>query len=107
MKVAIVSGPHSTEDAVRGIGVYTRLLVEHLRQLKGIEVELVDNIGGDLSKYDLVHYQKFHPYFFSLPTRLTTPSVLTIHDLIYLIYPKAYPPGIKGRIRFLLQKYVV
>lgn len=107
MKVAIVTGPRSKGDVVRGIGVYTRLLVEHLKKLKGIEVELVDNIGADLSKYDIVHYQKFHPYFFSVPLRHTGPSVLTIHDLIYLIYPEHYPPGIKGSIKFLIQKFLI
>lgn len=107
MKVGIVTGPHSEKDAVRGIGVYTRFLIEHLEKLKGIETELVGDERADLSKYDLVHYQKFHPYFFSVPIRGNQPSVITIHDLIYLIYPKEYPSGIKGRIKFLIQKFLI
>jgi glycosyltransferase involved in cell wall biosynthesis len=104
MRVAIDSGPLKGGDSFRGIGVYTRLLIEHLKKLKGNDLEIVDAKKEDLSRFDIVHYQKFHPYFFSVPFIKKVPSVLTIHDLIYLIYPKHYPPGIKGKLRFLMQK---
>ena len=32
---------------------------------------------------------------------------MTIHDLIRLVYPTAYPPGIKGTLRFLVQKWLI
>lgn len=107
IKVAIDSGPTKSGDAVRGIGVHTVNLVKHLRRLKGLELKVVDFSKENLSRYDIVHYQKFHPYFFSLPFSKKGKEILTIHDLIYLIYPKHYPPGIKGRTRFLIQKFLV
>jgi len=107
MKVAIDTGPLLSGDSLRGIGVHTKLLVEHLKKQPGLEIKLVDVTKDDLSGFDLVHYQKFHPYFLSIPFKKVKPSVLTIHDLIYLIYPKHYPAGIKGNIKFLIQKLLI
>jgi len=98
MKIAfsgMISG-----DAVRGIGVHTKELIDNLQKLPEIEIVL--------SGYDVIHYTKFNPFFLSLP--LIKPNakvVLTIHDLIPLIYPKQYPPGIKGKLIFFLQKILV
>lgn len=106
MKVAIDSGPLTGGDAIRGIGVHTREVVAQLKKIKNLEIDLVDFKVAALSKYDIVHYQYFHPHFLTLP--LIKPAkkvILTIHDLIRLIYPSAYPPGIKGSLKFLLQKF--
>jgi len=116
MKVAIDTGPLASGHAVRGIGVHTLELLLALKELrqKEIEVRGVDFQGEDLSKYDIVHYQNFHPYFMSIPWKTCLPAgrnrqklVVTIHDLIPLIYPKHYPPGVRGKIRFLLQKFLL
>jgi glycosyltransferase involved in cell wall biosynthesis len=107
MKIAIDSGPTSSGDAVRGIGVHTVNLVKHLRKLKNLDIKVVDFAKEDLSKYEIAHYQKFHPYFFSVPFTKKAKTVLTVHDLIYLIYPDKYPPGIKGELRFLIQKFLL
>jgi glycosyltransferase involved in cell wall biosynthesis len=107
IKVAIDSGPTKSGDAVRGIGVHTANLVKYSRNLKDLDIDVVDFSKVDLGKYDIAHYQKFNPYFFSVPFIKKTKTVLTIHDLIYLVYPKHYPPGIKGRIRLLIQKFLV
>lgn len=107
MKVAIDTGPVSSQHAVRGIGVHTSGLIREFKEIKpdNLEIDLVDFSHTDLSKYDLVHYQYFHPFFITLP--LIKPAkkvVVTIHDLIPLHYSKYYPPGIKGNVRFLIQK---
>ena len=107
MKIAIDSGPLSSGDSVRGIGVHTKLLLDCLLKIKTVEVDAFDVRKEDTSKYDLIHYQKFHPYFLSLPLFKKGKSVLTIHDLIYLIYPKAYPSGIRGKLVYWLQRMLV
>ena len=107
IKVAIDSGPTKSGDAVRGIGVHTITLVKYLRKLKDLDIDVVDFSKEDLGKYDIAHYQKFNPYFFSTPFSKKTKTVLTIHDLIYLIYPKHYPAGIKGSLRLLIQKLLI
>ena len=107
MKIAIDSRPLTGGDSIRGVGVYTKQLAGYLKNNKDVEVSLVDAGKDDLSKFDLVHYQKFHPFFFSFPLKKVIPSVITIHDLIYLIYPKHYPPGMKGNLKFLIQKLLI
>jgi glycosyltransferase involved in cell wall biosynthesis len=103
MKVAIDSGPLTGGDSIRGIGTYTREL------LKALKMEGVDVTKEDLGKYDVVHFTRFNPFFVSVPfiKPKNTKFVLTIYDLIPLIYPKNYPPGLKGSIRFLINKYLI
>lgn len=107
MKVAIDTGSITSGHSVRGIGVHTKFLIEYLKKMKGVEVEAVDFGTTDLSKYDIVHYPSFNPFFINLPFAKRIKTVLTIHDLIYLIYPKHYPPGIKGQIKFILNKFLI
>jgi glycosyltransferase involved in cell wall biosynthesis len=107
IKVAIDSGPLSGGDAVRGIGFHTKLLLNYLNNIEGLKVDALDVRKENVARYDLIHYQKFHPYFLSIPFFKKGKSVLTIHDLIYFIYPKAYPSGIRGRVIYWLQKILI
>jgi glycosyltransferase involved in cell wall biosynthesis len=103
MKVAVDSGPLRSGDSVRGIGVYAREL------LKSLKMEGVNVSEENLSKFDVVHFTRFNPFFISVPFTKpkNTKFVLTIYDLISLIYPDHYPPGIKGKIRFLINRYLI
>src|SRR3990172_10166349 len=110
MKIAIDNRPLTGVNAKRGIGFHTReltaSLLEESKNDKDFDIEVVNFEEADLSKYDIAHYEIFHPHFLTIPFRKPTKKVvLTIHDLIRLIYPKAYPPGLKGRIRFVIQKF--
>jgi len=108
VKIAIDSGPLNSGDKIRGIGFHTKELVKELKKLQSdkFKLDLVDFSKSDLSKYDVIHYQSFNPYRISLPFfKPAKKVVLTIHDLIYLIYPNAYPAGIKGWIKFQIQKF--
>ncbi len=107
MKVAIDTGPLTSGHSIRGIGVHTRLLLEHLQKLKGLEVDAVDFSKADLGKYDIAHYQFFNPYFVFLPFFKKIKTVITVHDLTPLIYPAHYPSGIKGRMKFWLNKILM
>lgn len=104
MRVAIDEGPLTGGHAVRGIGVHTKLLLEYLEKQKGIDIDPVNIEKVDTSEYDVIHLPSFHPFFLSLPSKKLGRTVLTIHDLIPLVYPRHYPPGIKGRFRFYLQE---
>ncbi len=108
MKVAIDNGPLNNGDAVRGIGFHTKELVRELDKLQDekFKLDVVDFKRMDLSKYDIVHYQYFRPHALTLPFfKPSKKVVVTIHDLIRLVYPEAYPAGIKGSLYFLLQKF--
>ena len=103
MKIAFDAGPLSGGHSVRGIGVYAREL------LKALGISGVDVRSEDLSKYDVVHFTSFKPFEISLPFDKPRHAkfVLTIYDLIPLIYPKHYPAGIKGKIKFLINKFLI
>lgn len=108
MKIAIDKGPLISGHRVRGIGVHTRELLHALgvktKKLKDIKIEAVDFGKADLAKYDLVHFPYFHPFFLTIPSKAPAKLIVTIHDLIPLIYPDHYPPGIKGKLRLIAQR---
>lgn len=85
---------------VRGIGVHTTELAKRLKP----------HITTKKEDADIIHITSFKPFekntipFFNVKGKKI---VLTIHDLIPLIYPKHYPPGMKGRINFWINKYKV
>ncbi len=85
--------------AVRGVGAYTRNLLDALKEQK--EIELVDKIKN----CDVVHYPYFDLFFLTLPLSKPKPTVVTIHDVIPLIYPEQYSPGIRGLIKYQIQKF--
>jgi glycosyltransferase involved in cell wall biosynthesis len=103
MKIAIDTGPLKSGDSVRGVGVYTREL------LAALKIEGVDISKADLGKYDVFHFTRFNPFFISLPFKKpeNTKFVLTIYDLIPLIYPSHYPPGIKGWAAWQVNKFLI
>lgn len=110
MKVAIDTGPLASGHSVRGIGVNTRELLAAFKSVPhdDIQIEAVDFVTMGLSKFDVVHYQYFRPFFTDLPFKKPAKKViLTIHDLIPLIYPKHYPPGIWGKLKFTLNRYLI
>ncbi len=110
MKIAIVSGATKKGDSVRGIGVHNLELFKAFKISSNDDVKIPEiSKNDDLSKYDVVHFTSFRSYFISLPffKPKNTKFVLTIHDLIPLIYPKVYKSGIRGKINFLINKFLV
>jgi len=103
MKIAIDSGPLTNEHSIRGVGFYTKNLISAL----GKKVEAVDFRTADLTKYDIVHYPYFGIFINTLPIFKPAKTVITIHDLIPLLYPKHYPPGLKGRWRLSEKKLLI
>lgn len=104
IKVAIVSGVNSDLDATRGIGTHNSELFKAINNLNRKDIKFVDNP----KEADVTHYTKFHPFFISLPfIKPSKKVVLTIHDLIPLIYPKVYKSGIRGSIYFLINKFLL
>ncbi len=112
MKVAIDSGPLSGGHSVRGVGVSTKGLIDALHKYntnKNIKIDPVDFTTSDLSSYDVLHYTTFNPFFLNYPRLGSVKSrvVITIHDLIPLIYKNQYPPGLKGFLKLQINKLLV
>lgn len=111
LRVAIDSGPLTGGHSFRGIGFHTKLLIEHLKDNPNISLDVIDFKKNKKflkkEKFDILHYPSFHPYFLSLPFKKKSKIIVTIHDLIPLIYPKEFPGGIKGKFKFFIQKQLI
>ncbi len=104
MKIAICTSPLKNSSKTRGVGVYTRELVNALRTSFPTD-QFIETTGNPYqSGIDLVHYPFFDPYFLTLPWRYSLPTLITIHDLIPLKYPTHFPAGLRGRLKWEVQK---
>jgi len=100
LTVRLDTSPLENGHSGRGVGTYTRLLLEALKAEKEITV-LVDTNN---SQPDVVHYPFFDLFQNTLPWRKKAPTIVTIHDVIPLMFPEFYQPGLKGKIRHLQQR---
>ncbi len=103
MKIAINIVPMRSKHKDRGIGLYTSNLIENLKKDPEIKLQQFMEIS-EVSDADIVHYPWFDFFFHTLSLRKKFKTIVTIHDVIPLIFPKAHPVGIKGRFNFMLQK---
>ncbi len=91
-----VQFPGREHSKGRGIGRYTKSLIEALEKTN--EVELVD------TNPDLIHYGFFDLFYHTLPNSLFRPTIVTVHDLTPLVLPKLYPQGLRARLSLAAQK---
>ncbi len=103
MKVAINNLPLKSGHKTRGIGYYTEHLIRALQQDKTIEVREFVN-PSEVLGVEVVHYPWFDLFFHTLPIIRRFPTVVTIHDVIPLVFPQYYPVGFRGKINFTMQK---
>lgn len=108
MKILIDTSPLKNANSVRGVGFYTKRLVAALQQYQSEHQYLLKDHPDDHQtpgeKVDLIHYPYFDPFFLTLPIRKQIPIIVTIHDVIPLVFPHLFPKGIKGWIKLQLQK---
>ncbi len=93
--------PLSTGHAGRGIGMYTRKLLESLQAEKTVTI-ITDPL--QMNAAQVIHYPYFDLFFPTLPVKSKKKRVVTIHDVIPLEFPEQYKPGYKGKFSFLYQK---
>lgn len=104
MKVIITQKKLHSSSHTRGIGVYTRELISSLqKKYPSDEFVSTPHIPPGF-KADLLHYPYFDPFFLTLTKLRNIPTVVTIHDLIPLRFPLHFPAGIKGKIKWFLQR---
>lgn len=102
MKIAFVRPPIAGH-LKRGTGTYGEELFKALKKIDSLQISQVD-CGGDLSNFDIIHYPYFDPFFLTLPLMKVKPTIVTVHDLIPFKFPKYFPAGIKGGIKWFIQK---
>jgi glycosyltransferase involved in cell wall biosynthesis len=100
MIVAIDKHPLGSGHSYRGVGTYTRQLADSLRQHAP---DITITWSDEADAYQVMHYPYFDLFFPTLPLFKVKPTVVTIHDVIPLLYPAAYPPGIKGALHYWRQ----
>lgn len=102
MKVALDVSPISSAHAYRGVGTYTKNLKDSLVKLN---LDLV-TIGepSESPLVDVFHFPYFDLFQNTLKPRKNSKNVVTIHDVIPLVFPEHFPRGIRGNLRLLLQK---
>ncbi|MBI2085935.1 glycosyltransferase family 4 protein [Candidatus Daviesbacteria bacterium] len=104
MKIAFNITPLKSIHKERGTGYYTANLLEGLKKEKDLEIIEFSNLADIKGKVDGIHFPWFDFYFHTLPIGKSFPCVVTIHDVIPLLFKNHYPPGLRGKINFLLQK---
>lgn len=110
IKIAIDISPTLDGNSIRGVGYYTQNLIAALQKeistnqnYKNYQIDLIRNSTLDIRNYDLVHYPYFDPFKLTLP-HTKKPTIVTVHDLIPIQFKNHFPAGIKGKIKWLIQK---
>lgn len=103
INVLLDDSPLHNGNSIRGVGTYTRFLAKFLSKNQGIKLSLSKEKEADF-KVEITHYPFFDLFFSTLPLIKKAKTVVTIHDVIPLIYPKYYPVGKKGILALVKQK---
>ena len=103
MKIAINILPLKSGHKDRGIGFYTSNLIENLIKDPQINIQEFTDLS-EVKYADIIHYPWFDLFFHTLPLKKKFKTIVTIHDVIPLLFPTHYPVGLRGKYNFLLQK---
>ena len=104
MNIALIEdSKHLLQHRVRGAGFYAENLVKALKKYYPANSYSLSSYDK-VSKNDLAHFLYFEPFFRTLPLFKKSKIIVTVHDLTPLVYPKNFPSGIRGKIKWELQK---
>lgn len=109
MRIAIDVSPIKNIDKishrVRGTGFYIENLKRALLKYFPDNQYTFFTRGESLPKnIDLVHYPYLEPFFLTLPVLKKNKTIVTVHDLTPLVFPKDFKVGLKGRLKWEIQK---
>ncbi len=98
----------SSGHAARGIGYYVKNLIPKLLSHApeyNIEITQISDLSIlEHTIFDIIHYPYFDLFTHSLPIFSKSKVIVNIYDVIPLLHPDHFPPGIKGKINLQLQK---
>lgn len=104
INVSSINNESTNQHKVRGSGFYVENLILNLKKYdKNNEYILISN-EKEIDKVDIIHYPIFDLFFLTLPKSSNIPFVVTVHDLTPILFPKHFPVGIKGKIKWLIEK---
>ncbi|HWY80310.1 MAG TPA: glycosyltransferase family 1 protein [Candidatus Sulfotelmatobacter sp.] len=106
MKIAIDVSPLQSGHKVRGVGFYLsylkKALLEYYPSNEYLFFEQETEIDNSV---DVVHYPYFDPFFLTLPFAKRHKTVVTVHDVTPLVFSEHFPAGIKGKLRWQMQRF--
>ncbi|MDO8659081.1 MAG: glycosyltransferase family 1 protein [Candidatus Parcubacteria bacterium] len=109
MKIALDMSPlengHYLQHRVRGTGFYLQNLRSSLEKYYPENKYIYFKRGDLLAKdIDVIHYPYFEPFFLTLPVFYKNKKIVTVHDLTPLVFPDHFKPGLRGNLRWQIQK---
>lgn len=106
IRVGVETRSLTNQSSYRGVGRYTRQLIESLSKSNKVIV-LQGRYSKIIKAVDIIHFPYFDFFFFSLPPFKKKKTVVTIHDCIPLVYPIYYPAGVKGKLGLFYQTMIL
>ncbi len=103
MTTAIIA-PSNLKHRVRGTGYYLENLKKALFKYYPGNYHFLKPLEKIPKDADLVHYPFFEPFFLTLPFFRIHKTVVTVHDLTPFVFPKYFPKGTRGFLKWQLQK---
>lgn len=97
--------PPVTGHGARGVGFYGQRLFEALKEF--VNVEWRDFSYLPLTGFDLVHYPYFDLFWPTLPPIRSCKTVVTLHDLTPLKFSEHFPLGVRAKIVWPWQKFLL
>lgn len=108
MHIAINTSPMTGGHSGRGIGLYTKELIEALAIHEPAHRYSYFSLpSGIPAECDVVHLPFFDPFILTLPWTVSKPTVVTVHDLIPIVHAAHFPKGIRGWFKWQIQRAVV
>jgi glycosyltransferase involved in cell wall biosynthesis len=108
MKIAIDVSPLQTGHKVRGVGFYLEnlksALLKYFPDNNYVFFQRGEKLTNDIQ---IIHFPYFEPFFLALPIYKKFKTVVTVHDLTPIVFPKAFPRGIKGELKWQMQKFAL
>lgn len=106
MVIAIDISPLEGEHRNRGTGSYINNLIGALEKHKNNKEYIFFTRKQNIpNSAELIHFPYFDPFFLTLPIILSKPTVVTVHDLIPIWFPEHFSRGVRGDIKWQLQKF--
>lgn len=108
MIIAINNSPLVNAHKDRGIGIYTQELIGALARYEKDHVyKFFSHVQDIPHDADVVAYPFFDPFITSLPLYKSKPTVVTVHDLIPIIFPTHFPRGVRGELAWRVQRWSI
>lgn len=108
MKVAIDITSTTDGHQIRGVGSYTRELFSALNAHRSDHTIVGFTSQGEIPfDASVIHYPYFDPFGSFIPVNQKAKIVVTVHDFIPLLFPAHFPAGIRGQLRWQVQRLLL